>query len=180
MLMEDGRGSGRKAEVDKHYRLTTYCTVVNEVSHQSEQHGAAYTWTHDYNYDAADTILWLRNDSTTQNLLIDKIVMASNVATQVTIHSPTGTTAAGTEIIGVNLNRQSGNVALATAKGDETGNTQANVIVEALVPANIPAIMPVEGAIILGYFDEIAVDFVTVGTMGTVTFRGYYKDKNSG
>jgi len=34
--------------------------------------------------------------------------------------------------------------------------------------------LPVDGAIILGYQDEIAVDLVTVGTMGCVTFRGYY------
>jgi len=177
MFIEDGRGSGRKAEVDDHHRLSVACVTENEIAHQSRVHGLAYTWTHSYNYAAADTILALRNDSTTQNLIIDRIIIASDTTTAVTVHSPSGTTFTGTAVTGVNLNRQSGNVALATAKGDETGNTQANVIFENIILANAPIIMPVEGAIILGYLDELAVDFVTVGTLGAVTFRGFYKDR---
>ena len=176
MIINDGTGSGNNAKVNEHNMLRVYAETETEASHESEAHGNCYSWTHAYNYDAADTILWLRNDHTSLNLIIDKIIVAGDTATQFTVHSPADTIAAGTAVTGVNLNRGSGKVALATAKGDETGNTQANEIANGFIGANGSAVLPLEGTIILGYLDELAVDIVTAGTMGAVTIRAYYHE----
>ena len=61
--------------------------------------------------------------------------------------------------------------------GDETNNAQANVLLEDIVLANGQLIFPVDGKIILGYHDVIAVDFVTAGTLGAVSFVGYYDEE---
>jgi len=157
-------------------KLRTYSTNEFEVSYESEKHGRAYTWTAAYNYTGNDTILWLRNDSSTLNLIIDLIVLASDTTTRVIVHSPGNTTPAGTVVTGVNLNFGSNLLAEATAYSNETGNTQRNIIANASLPANIPVILPVNGAFILGYKNEIAIDFVTTGTMGMATIRGYYHE----
>ena len=176
MRIEDGTGNGYSVKVTSDKMLRTYAQVESEMSHQSESHGMAYSWSHAYNYTGVDTILWLRNDNTTKNLVIQKIIIAGDTSTQFTIHSPTGTTQLGTAVTGVNLNRGSGNVALATAIGDETGNTQANIIGTGFIIGSTTTIMPVDGGIILQYLDEIAVDFVTTGAMGAVTIIGYYHE----
>jgi hypothetical protein len=73
MIIEDGRGSGRKAEVDSHNHLKTHSVSELAIAEASEQDGDAYAWTASADIDATDSILWLRNDSTTQNLIIDTI-----------------------------------------------------------------------------------------------------------
>lgn len=166
------------AKVNSHAQLKVYATTESGVSHESESHGNAYAWVHAYNYAAADTLLWLRNDDPVQNLVIDWITISGDTTTQFAIHCPSTTAQAGTAVTGTNLNRASGKVALATAIGAETGNTQANVVLQGFLTGNGVVNVPVEGAVILGYLDEIAVDFVTVGTMGIVAIRGYYHDIN--
>jgi hypothetical protein len=174
MQIEDGMGSGYRLRVNDHNMARVYAMVESEISHMSENHGKSFSWQHYYNYAAGDTILWLRNDSQTENLIIDEFVFCSDAVTQIIVHFPEDTTQAGTAVTGVNMNRKSGNVAAATAIGDETGNTQGEILGSAFIPANMAANFKLQGAVVLGYLDEVAVDFVTVGTMGIANFRGYY------
>lgn len=172
--IEDGSGHGFQTKVTDEQKLRTYSTVEDEISYESETNGRAYSWSHSYNSTAADTILWVKNINTTENLIIDQIVIGSDTATQFTIHLPESTTGAGTAITGTNLNRHSGKDALATAYGDETTNTQANVIVQGFIAANTTQIIHMEGSIILGYQDQIAVDLVADVAIGCVTMLGLY------
>ena len=176
-MIRDGKGRGILAAVDKENRLNVYSTMEAEISHESEVNARAFTWTHSYNSGANDTILWLKNTSSTLNLVIDKIVMSSDATTKFVVHFPSGTTAAGTGVTGVNLNRSSNATADASVYGDETGNTQGAIMAQGIILNNTPAILPVDGSIVLGINDEVAVDFVSATTaLGMVTIRAYYHE----
>ena len=174
--IKDGTGKGYSAKVDKENRFQTYATTETEISHESESNRRAYTWAGSYDYDAGDTIMLVKNTSSTTNLIIEKILVSSDTTTEIVIHFPKDTTLAGTEVTGVNLNRSSNNTAEAIAYRDETGNTQGNIMGSAMVMANTTVFIPMDGAVVLGIGDEIAVDFVTAGTFGSVSIRGYYHE----
>lgn len=172
----DGKGSGRRAEVDNKHRIKTLSTQISEM-HDSAADGLAYSWSNvTYNYDAADTILLVKNTSSTRTLEIIEIDVAGDTATEVIIHCPADVTSpTGTAVTGVNLNRTSGLTAEATAIADETTNTQANVIWRGRIAANTT--FRLEGFICtLGLNDSIAVDFVTDGGACNVTITGHYED----
>ena len=174
--IEDGLGTGQSARVSEN-RLETSSRMNPRIAYISRDKGDAYAWVHSYDYDAGDTILLVSNNSTTQDLYIHKINVGSDTATKYTVHSPAYPTLAGTSITGVNLNRTSGKTAEAEAYGDETGNTQANVLYEGHVQANEDKEIETRADIILGYRDVIAVDLETAGTSGIVTIVGYFEDR---
>jgi len=176
-MIRDGKGAGYLAHVDKENRLAVYSTMESEISHESEVNNRAYTWTHSYNSGANDTILLVKNTSTTKNLIIDKIILSSDTTTKVVIHFPENTTLAGTGVTGVNLNRSSNDSAEATAYGDETGNTQGSILGQMILLGNTGAVLPINGSVILGVNNEIAIDFVSATTsLGMVTIVGYYHE----
>ena len=176
-MIRDGTGGGYLAQVTSENKLRTYCTTESESSYESEVNKRCYTWTTAYNVSAADTVIWLRNDSTTLNLVLEKVLLANDTATRFTVHFPANATPAGTEVTGVNLNRGSNNLAEATCYSDETNNTQANSFANGILQANVPAILPIDGTVVLGYKDCIGIDFVTgSSSIGMATIRAYYHE----
>jgi hypothetical protein len=171
--IKDG-ASGNVAGVDDENRLKVYSTTEKEISHESETNKRAYTFTHSYDYDAGDTIIWLKNTSSLYNLIIERVGLASDTTTKFISHFPNGTTPAGTEITGTQLNRSSNNSADVQCYGDETGNTQGVIEVQGIIPANTTIILPYDGSVVLGPNDEFAFDFVTAGTLGMATIRAYF------
>lgn len=174
MVIKDGTGTGKNLKITDKNMARTYSVSEREIAYTSEVEGQTYSWTAAYDYTGGDTILWLRNDNTEFDLVIEKIVMASDTTTRFTMHGPSDTTAAGTDITGVNQNRRSNNTALATAKQDETGNTQGDIIGEGIILQNTTIPAEIDGAIVLGYLNEIGIDFLTTGTFGSVSIVGYY------
>ena len=155
-----------------------YTTQKNHLLHSSVVDGQAYSWTNaTYNYDAADTILAVQNTSTTHNLHIDQIWCHGDTTTRVIVHatSEDGFTIAGTTVTGVNLNRASSNTAAATAKADETGNTQGNIIWAGSIPADNATPVAIGLGVILYLNDAIAVDFTDDGGEALVTIIGHYE-----
>ena len=176
LTIESGNGNGEQAGV-KQNRLDVSSKTNGRASYVAKEDGTCYLWTHAYDYTGADTILWLTNTSTTKNLYIEIIRISSDTATQFTIHSPVYAAPSGTLVTGANTNRTSGNSADALCYGNEINNAQSTIFVEGLFGANGLNTFPVDGKIILGYHDCIAVDLVTSGSMGIVIFLGYYEDK---
>jgi len=173
MNIEDGEGTGSLVGVDTH-RLKTSSRNNPRIWYESVEHGQAFTWSNaTYDYDAADTILAVQNDSATKLLHIYQIHIEGDTETAFTIHCPKNVTMAGTAVTGVNLNRTSANVADATAKADETGNSQANVIYRSLMLAKTKQIIEIPG-LVLGKNDVIAVDFTTDGGAALVDIVGYF------
>lgn len=178
MIINDGTGKGYQAGVNDESMLLTNAVTESKFLHFNEESKSAYVWDYPgYDYDAADTIMFLRNDSDT-DLHIHHIVLYCDTASKVQLHLPANPTAAGTAVTGANLNRTSSNVAEATAKQDETGNTQGTIIQSEYIAANgVITLLKEEGyEIILGKNDCIGVDIVTAGTMAYGHIVGYYHD----
>jgi len=128
-FIRDGSGKGYLAHVTSENKLRTYATTESEISYESETNKRAYTWSNvSYDYAAGDTILLVKNTSSTLNLLIDKIMASGDTATTFTVHCPTCNTPTGTAVTGVNMNRTSSGVADATAKANESTNSQSNIL----------------------------------------------------
>jgi len=175
--IEDGKGSGSRCRVDSDNRIRAYSVVEPEIAYASEENGEAYAWTSvTYDYGAADTILLVKNTSTSKKLIIDSIVMTSDTATIAHIHVPACTTPTGTAVTGVNLNTSSNNVAEATAKTDETTNAigVVGIVATVVLEADKTFTHDTRGTIVLGTNKCVAVDYVTDGTAATVTITGYY------
>jgi hypothetical protein len=175
MLIHGGTGNGYAAKVDEHNRFRTYATIESELSHASENHGASYVWTASDDINTTDSIIWLRNDNTTENLIIECISVNNNIVGSWFIYCPTGTTADGNVITGVNSNRQSGKVALATCRSDATLMTIANYVYYGASMASEDKTVEFHGGLVLGYLDEVAVDITTETTvLAQATIMGYY------
>jgi len=179
-MIRDGVGKGYLAKVTNENKLLAYCTTESEASYESETNHRCYSWTNASAYaaGAADTVLLLKNTSSTLNLIIQDFYVQSSAATEFVIHSPTCDTPTGTTIAGINLNRTSSLAADATCIQDETTNTQANVIYRGYVAANVaPFQMPEQGIIILGNNNCIAIDFMDAAT-ARCTIIGYFHIAN--
>lgn len=153
--------------------------VRSEFQRISEDKGEAFIWTNEtYDYAAADTILLVRNDRTDKKLYIEKIALHGDTQTEVEIHVPTASfTIAGTAVVGECLNRAMDKDATvyATAKADETGNTQGDVIERVRIKADTDYPVNFDGALILDSNKSVGVDYVTDGAEAHVSIWGYFK-----
>jgi hypothetical protein len=139
--------------------------------------GNAYIWaTEPLSIDVTDTALLVRNDHQTKNLHIEKIAIHSFVETEIEIHVPTAAfTPTGTAVVGECLNRDDDNTALATAKADETANTQGDVIERIRVKSDTDYTVDFGGALILGYSQSVAVDTTEASTELQVSIWAFFK-----
>ena len=179
MLIEDGTGKGYKAKVNLENMLRVYAQVESELSHVSESHGDAYVWTATADWGADKNVIWLRNDSTTQNLIVDQMIITMAAAAIVEVWVGTGNTAAGTTVAGVNLNRGSGNSASATCKHTNT-NVDTGTGMTLLMTLQLPATdaTPVNffNSLVLDYYDEVALNVITDVASSSVNIIGYFHE----
>jgi len=178
IFIADGGGTGKIAKINTDNQLLTKAVVENEVEFISEDKGLAYAWASGtYDPAAGDTILLLKNTSTTHNIHITVISLSSDVDTRAVIHFPTTeVTPTGTAITGANLNRISANVAEATAIRDETNNSQGDILWSGEIMATgDPLIVGANGSIILGTNDSIGIDFVADVGACDVTIFGHFR-----
>lgn len=182
MRIEDGGGSGYQAAVTTGNKLQTRSVQISAL-HEASLNGDAYAWNAvSADIDANDTALLVRNDSDTRYLVIEKLYAYSDVATALDVHIiPNSTfTAAGTTVTGVNLRGGSGKVADATARADETGNTQGSIIItlhtSELTTHQEGIDYDFKGAVVLGKNSCLAVDIVADSAAFECTFIGYFLD----
>ncbi len=173
-----GHSYGRIMGVNEDLRAETQSVTETEFEFISKSKGLAFSWASG-TYDAAagDTILLVKNTSSTKKLHIDKITLSTDTETRVVVHLPTTqVTVTGTTVTGVNLNTASGNVAEASAARDETNNTQGNVIWSSEIQAaGEPYSINWYGALILNTNDSIGVDYVADVAACDVTILGHYQ-----
>jgi len=175
--IEDGKGSGRRVAIDSNNRIETAAIVESQISEESGSGGRAYAWVSvTYSYAANDTVLLVKNLSSVDDLVIERINLTTDTTTICHVHLVECPIPTGTDVTGVNLNRSSANVANANAKSNETTNVRSisGIIDTISLEANRDHRLGFSGSVILGTNDCIAVDFVTAGTAGTVTLTGYY------
>jgi hypothetical protein len=162
-------------------RDNAVCVDLRDEFDQAVRDGRAFAFASTtYDPDAHDTILGVQNDSATHVLKIKRVVATSDTASLIQVFCASGVTMAGTAVTGVNLNRSSNRVAEATAKADETGNTeQASSypakILQQQVAANTPAVLEFDGAVSLPYGHMVGVDLTTAATAADVTIWGWFE-----
>lgn len=139
------------------------------------KNGMAYSWSSPiYDPDALDTILMVSNEHTGGfKLNIERVDFNCDTLTEYVIHLPTYATWAGTLVTGVNLNADSSNTAIATAKADETGQASRGSVI-----GNGGVIAGAESQnwvlVKLGYQKAIAIDVIEASTAALATIWGYY------
>jgi hypothetical protein len=182
MIIEGGTGNGFKAKVDSQNRLYTFSTSESEMHFASEL-GQAYSWTAvSADINTGDTALLLCNTDPTKKLHIDMVYMYADVPVQFKFHYPAyNASFTGTAVTGLNFNRASNNIALATCYADETANTfsAANVFLtmrsNELTTDQHGIELSFRNAVILGYHDSIAIDIIGESAAFEATIWGYYK-----
>ena len=174
-----GASDAEVAHVDQHaLRARQY----NEWEH-ALANGHAYSWQNaTYDYTALDTILGVENNSAARDLKIKKIFVTGSTATEFIVFAASGKIVDGTAVTGVNLNRNSGNAAEATAKGDETGQTEQGGgyptgLISGRFANDGQVEIDVDGAIVLPQVHMIGVDLTTNGTTCNVVIWGYFVDR---
>ncbi len=178
LTIADGKGTGNEAEVDFDNRLVVRAIVEKDLEYASDKNGLAYTWSSGtYDPDAGDTILSVKNTSTTRHIHIQNIWLSCDTETRVVIHLLSDNSIpAGTSITGTNLNMTSGNIAEATATRDDTGYaTQGSILWSGEIQAATnPLMVAFDGAVILGTNDAIGVDYVSASTAADVVICGHF------
>jgi hypothetical protein len=162
-----------------------HCLQIRPVSdfEQAVADGNAFSWSAlTADIDATDTVLGVQNDSTTMDLYIQTIMLATDASGQAVVHTSSAVTMAGTACTGLNLNRNSATVAPATAKSDETGNGQAAAsysgrLATVYCLANQNTTINVNGGIVLPYNHNIGIDLTAEMTGCTATIIGYFKER---
>lgn len=177
--LEDGKGSGRSVQVNDDNQLMTKSITEAEIEFVSEAEGLTFAWCSGTQATSAgDTILLVKNTSTTKTIRIDTVTMSADTDTRAIIHVPTSevTSPTGTAVTGTNLNITSSNVADASAIRDETTNSQGNIVWSGEIYATErPVMVEFNGALILGTNDSVAIDYVSGQTaVCDCVIVGYY------
>ena len=176
MLIEDGTGGGYKAQVTSEKMVRTYAMVESEISHVSERHGDAYVWTATADWGGDKNAIWLRNNDTDANVIIQKIVISAPAAAVIEVYVGTGNTSGGTAITGVNMNRGSGKIANATCTHTNTNVDEGSsmTLLGTVHTGATPVTIDFEGALILAYYDEVALNIVTDVASTSINIMGYF------
>jgi len=177
MIIEDGAGTGTKAQVNSEKQLVVAAITQKELEHESEENGTGYNWCSDkIDVDANDTILLVKNTSDTPLHIECVKIDNGSLASEYNIHLPTTeVTPTGTTVTGTNVNTTSSNVADADAKSDETNNSQGNVLRTVFLAAD-SSISEETPGLILGKNKSLAVDVVENTTESSVSIVGHFAD----
>lgn len=185
MIIQDGRGTGKKVEVDAQNRMTTFADTRSILAEISRNHGNSYVFSH-MDYVALTTtgtetgILHVKNTSATLNLHIVSIRTCGTVINQWKLYkNSTGGTLISDQTAGsaVNMNVTSSNTAEATVyKGADAKTVTGGTMMGHLINDIGHSDEHFDGAIILGRNDSIELS-VEVASAGDVCCRviGYYE-----
>ncbi len=184
----DGSGGGYRAKVNSANQLHTRSVNVSAL-HDAALRGDAYAWNAvSANLATTDCLLLVNNDSSDRWLIIEHAYVRGDIAGQIDfkLTSSVGLTIAGTDVVGVNLNRASNNIADASAFANETQTPATTVFftyyqhlaVNAQGTTSPMGRIDFHGAVVLGEDTAIGMDTILEPAAGfEATFVGYFIDK---
>lgn len=166
--------NGKAINADSHGRVLTRGFVSAECA-DAAMKKKLYSLTSSYTTSGGDEeIIYLKNDSTTDLLVIDHIMVGTAVNAVFTIYQVTGTAGGASAITPVNMYHTATETASVIATGDAsvTGLTIGSVLGKRRVIANYSDDIPVMGHIILPQNTAIAVSNSGTGACEcTITFH---------
>jgi len=153
------------------------------VSTHKVEEDEAFGWTSvTANIDANDTAILVTNDSTTKHLHIVSMYAYADAPTAVDFFTPAYATITGTAITGIALNRSAVTIAPATALGDTTGDTLANIFATLYTNETTTdqhgVWLQLDGLLVLGYHDSAAIAIVAEPAVTNAAIIGYYHDNH--
>ena len=137
---------------------------------------SAVLWTAVVDWGADKNAVWLRNDSPTYDLHIERILISPLATCLTEIWVGDGNTVGGTEVVGTNLNLGSGNVAEVTCRHTNT-NVDAGAgmsLLTAFYSTVGRTVLSTLGSLILNLNGEVAVNLITDVGLTSVVIAGYY------
>lgn len=163
----DGRGTGSAAKVDAEGRLFGSVVSQGPLEHNSVEGDAAFFYSTFATGTTNIEVVSIKNDEATKRLHITRLVLSSSVNTTWTLFEVTSGTAAGTTLTYQNPNLTSGIANSVTAFGNAsvTGSLSGNNLIAFQTLALASTGFFLEGAVILGNGDEIAITASTDGTV---------------
>lgn len=170
-------GGVNELKINEDGELLAFSIVEDQFEHVSDSDGKGYNWSSEIiDIDDGDTILLLKNTSSTDDLHIESIMInCGSTASQFQVHIPAAeVTTTGTTVTGTNLNTGSNNVADAEAKSDETNNSQGNIVFSPMLSADSNISINSRG-LILSKNKSVAIDVTTAGTEVGATIRGFFR-----
>jgi len=177
--IEDGGGKNGNATVSNNQRLDTSARSASRDYYESRDQGQVYTASMtDPGGQTTEDLLWLKNTSTTKDIVIDNIYIASLAVSEWVLKFVTDPTAAtGTNIVPTNLNAASSNAATVSCKGGAAGVanlTDGATIAILRVGVGITSVFSFGEAIRLGQDDAIALELTTTAADGEITILFHF------
>ncbi len=178
-IIEDGLGSGLKAEVNKLHQLVVRSIMELDINHVAEKFGESYfTEAVDAAPTAGEYTLYFKNDSETDFVInaIDGFATDADVVWKLTI--VTGTAGGASVITPVNFNLGSGNSADATVRGGAGGVTglAAGTVIRTIYGGAVFNRIRIEAHIIIPKNFALAFEYdAGTGGAATIGFSGFYK-----
>lgn len=179
MKIKDGTGNGNEAKVDDKKQLRVHSISESIFQDASDVDGQAYSFYSTYAATADDNVIYIKNIHTDKHLHIQNINVSSDVASVWALSEVTAGVAAGTTLLGKNLNLSSGNTAQATSFGNAavTGITTIVPITAISSAAGATEFFNLRGGLIISANDEIVVDTSATGTVH-ITVLAFYEGKD--
>ncbi len=126
LIIEDGKGTGKSVGVSDGNELLTHGVSVSEEHSANMDRGKAFSWIFSEDADANDDCIFYLKNIGDINLVLEGMMLYVSGAAEVYIETGNeGTTAAGTDITGNNLNAGSGNKVTNTITAKKDGDLQA-------------------------------------------------------
>jgi hypothetical protein len=176
MKIEDGSGTGKVAKVNAKQRLDVTASTLNQRALVSALDGQTYVWTTSFSAATGNEVIYIKNNSKTKLLFIDKIIMSSVNAGLFELYVATGTPG-GTTITGANVNLTSNNVADVAAYGEAavTGLTLGSRLSIVRTAANGSGTMDLQDILILGFDTAITLEYTGSTGLVDVSIEGYFE-----
>ena len=168
--------NGNTANVTDEGMLSVSSVSETSLEFASKSNNKAYSWVSTYAATGGEEVLSIKNNSTSDVLIIDEVVIGCSAASVFTMFEVTSGTAAGTTLTAENLNLSSGNTAPVTSYGNAsvTGSLSGTSIAIDGVTAGAFQTLDLKGSLVLGQNDEVAITSSTTGTV-YVTVIGHLK-----
>ncbi|KKM17595.1 hypothetical protein LCGC14_1674200 [marine sediment metagenome] len=126
--------------------------------------------------NTADTVLACRNDNEIRPFYIHSVMAGSDAVGELVVHRITAAyTSAGTAITPINLSDVDAVTSELTCHGDETGNTQGDIVGKIGVPVSGMREIVYNGGLILQPGHAIGVDIVGEPTLNWCVVLGYFE-----
>jgi len=180
MLIEDGKGSGRKVQVDTANRLVTRSITIPQLEYINEDLGKVWSIPLDAVAPSGATYFFIIKNNGPHTISVCSIAMATSAGGVFRVSKVTGTPVGGTGIApsNMNLNRTDLPDSILIESGtDITGLTESYLIHPLYIPTNSPFVYDSDSRLIITPGTSLA--FKSHGAATVNGFVQFYEEQDA-